>query len=387
MRFPFLDGFRGFFLVMMTVHHLRIELFFPLQLIDYTRFSTFGAAQGFVFLSGVVVAMVYGRMLIRKSEAEMRRALWQRIWLIYRYHAGLVGLVLLFSVLIVQAGSQSPLALGNTSQPVLNAALSLLLLSGPSFIDILPMYLVFLAFTPAVLVAMHRGHYALVLAVSIGLWLFAQTGLYGLFLAWVNGVTGLDAGGSFQIGMYFDRFAWQLVFVSGLIAGMLWTEGKLKLEALHDPRFAKVVPVLLGLMLLFVLVRFGPEIRSLPEDFRLALKTQSDHGHIALLRFANIAVMIGFALWLIVVGPSHPNRLARWAGKGLRGLILWRPFVFLGQHSLQVYSYHVLLVYAVGCLLPARDWPILWQQMLSLACALSLLLPAWLNRWRVARAG
>ena len=174
MRFPFLDGFRGFFLVMMTVHHLQVELFFPLQLIDYTRFSTFGAAQGFVFLSGVVVAMVYGRKLVKGSEEAMRRALWQRIWLIYRYHAGLVGLVILFSVLIVQAGNQSPLAAFNTGTPVLNAALSLLLLSGPTFIDILPMYLVFLAFTPAALIAMHKGHYAQVLTVSVGLWLFAQ---------------------------------------------------------------------------------------------------------------------------------------------------------------------------------------------------------------------
>ena len=74
MRYPLLDGFRGYFLVMMTVHHLSFELFFPLQLLDYTRFSTFGAAQGFVFLSGVVVAMVYGRKLIKGSEAGMRAA-------------------------------------------------------------------------------------------------------------------------------------------------------------------------------------------------------------------------------------------------------------------------------------------------------------------------
>lgn len=386
MRFPFLDGFRGFFLVMMTVHHLQVELFFPLQLIDYTRFGTFGAAQGFVFLSGVVVAMVYGRKLIKGSEAVMRRALWQRIRLIYGYHAGLVALVILFSVLVVQAGNQSPLAAMNSHTPVLNTVLSLMLLSGPTYIDILPMYLVFLAFTPAALIAMHKGHYAQVLTVSVGLWLFAQTGLYGVFLTWLNGVTGLDAGGSYRIGMYFDRFAWQLVFVCGLVAGMLWAQGKLDLDRLHDPRFARIVPILLGMMVLFVLVRFGPEIGGLPESFKEALIAQSNHSHIALLRFANIFVMIGLALWLIVVAPTHPNQIARWAGKGLRGLILWRPFVFLGQHSLQVYSFHVLLVYAVGCLLQAQSWPILPQQMLSLACALSLLLPAYVNRLRLARA-
>jgi peptidoglycan/LPS O-acetylase OafA/YrhL len=140
------------------------------------------------------------------------------------------------------------------------------------------------------------------------------------------------------------------------------------------------------MMVLFVLVRFGPEIGGLPEGFKEALRAQSSHSHIALLRFANIFVMIALALWLIVVAPTHPNRLARWAGKGLRGLILWRPFVFLGQHSLQVYSFHVLLVYAVSCLLAAQHWPNLSQQMLSLACAMSLLLPAYVNRWRLARA-
>ena len=34
MRYPLLDGFRGYFLVMMTVHHLSFELVLPLRLLD-----------------------------------------------------------------------------------------------------------------------------------------------------------------------------------------------------------------------------------------------------------------------------------------------------------------------------------------------------------------
>jgi hypothetical protein len=381
MRYPLLDGFRGYFLVMMTVHHLSFELFFPLQLLDYTRFSTFGAAQGFVFLSGVVVAMVYGRKLITGSEAVMRAALWQRIGLIYRYHVGLIVVILLFSLAVVYLGGQSPLALSNSQTPLLNAILSLTLLSGPPFIDILPMYLVFMAFTPAALNALHRGDVVQVAAVSLTLWLFAQTGLYGLFLDWLNGLLGLPHNGSFRIGMYFDRFAWQLVYVCGLIAGMLWAKGRLDLSRLHDPRIAKLVPVLLGLFVLFWLAKLGTEIRALPEAFRAALEVNLSHSHISLLRFANFAMMVLLAVWLIVVGPSHPNRIARAAARGLRGLMTWRPFVLLGQHSLLVYSYHVALVYAVTCLLPVPSWSNLSQQVMSLACAASLLLPVYAARW------
>lgn len=387
MRYPLLDGFRGYFLVMMTVHHLSFELFFPLQLLDYTRFSTFGAAQGFVFLSGVVVAMVYGRKLIKGSEDGMRAALWQRIRLIYRYHAGLIALILLFSLGVVHFGGQSQLALSNSQALLLNAVLSLTLLSGPTFIDILPMYLVFMAFTPAILVALHRGDGLLVAMISVALWLFAQTGLYGLFLDWLNAAIGLTQTGSFRIGMYFDRFAWQLVYVCGLIAGMIWAEGRLDLSRLHDPRMAKVVPVLLVLFVLFLLAKLGTEIPALPEAFRAALETNLSHSHIALLRFANFAMMVLLAVWLIEVGPSHPNRLIRAAARGLRGLMTWRPFVLLGQHSLLVYSFHVVMVYAVTCLLPVRSWSILSQQMMSLTCAAALLLPVYATRlWQRRKA-
>lgn len=381
MRYPLLDGFRGYFLVMMTVHHLSFELVLPLQLLDYTRFSTFGAAQGFVFLSGVVVAMVYGRKLIKGSEADMRRALWKRIGVIYRYHLGLVAVILAFSMAVVAFGVQSPLAQSNTGAPVLNALLSLLLLSGPSFIDILPMYLVFMAFTPMALVALHRGEIAQVVAVSLALWVFAQTGIYGLFLDWLNTVLGLRAMGSYGIGMYFDRFAWQLVFVCGLIAGMLWAQGRLELDLLKDPRMAKVVPVLLVLFFVFLAAKLGTEIKALPAPFRTALETGLSHPHISVLRFANFAMMVLLAVWLIVAGPDHPYRLARLAARGLRGLMTWRPFVLLGQQSLLVYSYHVALVYAVTCLVPVQSWSNLWQQIASLICATSLLLPALAGKW------
>lgn len=381
MRYPLLDGFRGYFLVMMTLHHLPANMFFPLQLVDYTRFGTFGAAQGFVFLSGVVVAMVYGGKLVKSGEGAMRRALWQRIRLIYRYHALLVAAILLFSLAVAQTGNQSPLALSSTGAPLLNAVLSLTLLSGPSFIDILPMYLVFMAFTPAALIALHKGHVAQVAAVSVALWLFAQTGFYGAFLDWLNEASGINAAGSYRLGMYFDRFAWQLVYISGLIAGMLWTQGKLSLSMLRDPRMGAVVPVLWALFALFVLVKFAHELPGVSEEFKATIAAHLSHSHISVLRIANIAVMVLLALWLLECGADHASRFARLPARALRAFITWRPFVLLGQHSLQVYSFHVLLIYAVICLLPLEGMSDLMQQTLSLACGVSLLVPAYTNLW------
>ena len=80
----------------------------------------------------------------------------------------------------------------------------------------------------------------------------------------------------------------------------------------------------LVLFVLFLLAKLGTEIPALPEAFRAALETNLSHSHIALLRFANFAMMVLLAVWLIEVGPSHPNRLIRAAARGLRGLMTWQ---------------------------------------------------------------
>src|ERR1700679_3740136 len=80
-RRPELDALRGLFLVWMTLTHLP------------TRFSDFvnqpvgfvSSAEGFVFLSALLVGRLYIRDLMR-DEPGTRKKLWKRSLKIYGYH-------------------------------------------------------------------------------------------------------------------------------------------------------------------------------------------------------------------------------------------------------------------------------------------------------------
>ena len=82
-----LDGFRGLLLVVMTIDHLP-GLF---RLYSYEALGFASAAEGFVFLSGFVAAMVYGR---EADPLRCRTTVLARVRKIYKYH-----LVLLFGIL------------------------------------------------------------------------------------------------------------------------------------------------------------------------------------------------------------------------------------------------------------------------------------------------
>lgn len=66
-------------------------------------------AQGFVFISGLVVALVYGRIGMQRGEAAMSEGVHKRIRTIYAHQAGLV-LILFASALLTQylLGQTSP---------------------------------------------------------------------------------------------------------------------------------------------------------------------------------------------------------------------------------------------------------------------------------------
>lgn len=80
----------------------------------------------------------------------------------------------------------------------------------PDLLNILPLYVILLAFTPLAM-AVSRISPLLVFAASAGLWSQVQaTGL------------NLPAGGAPGRTWFFDPFAWQLMFFTGFAFGMGW---------------------------------------------------------------------------------------------------------------------------------------------------------------------
>src|ERR1700751_2325780 len=80
-RMPELDALRGLFLVWMTFTHM------PTRFSDFVNqpFGFVSSAEGFVFMSGLLVSRVY-LLDARESEDGLWGKVWRRTLKIYSYH-------------------------------------------------------------------------------------------------------------------------------------------------------------------------------------------------------------------------------------------------------------------------------------------------------------
>ena len=357
-RFASLDFFRGLMLAVMAVDHLAGTASPPCQLL-----GAVSAAEGFLFLSGVVVGFVYGRGAL--EPARLRARAFGRAGKLYRYHLVLLAVVILLAFALPGVFGAAwrdhlPFLL---EHPVVAALLSLTFLNQPRFFDILPLYTLFLLATPWVLGALARGRARLVLALSAGLWLLAQLGLQGFILRQLPYYWKLQPGS-------FDPFAWQLLFVVGVWFGYGALQSR---PVVPQGRAALLLALAVALPLLAL--RHG--LRLEPPGFPyLQLEAMTNRAHLGWLRLLDFAAVALVLARLVAWRPALFQ--ARW-------------FVFLGRHSLQVFAAHVFALYLVTPL----QWRVLewgvWGGLLALLfVVLSLTLPALLHervlRERRARA-
>lgn len=200
------DTLRGLFLVLMTINHLPTEM----RAVTDQPLGLFTAAEGFVFLSGLLAGWVY----TRKFRSVGREGLWQatvdRAKSIYWWQVG----ALLASFVLVRLterffGYCSPTVPKLFFEHPLEAlGLGLSLLYQPGLLDLLPMYCGFVLLLPAVISGLEAGRRWLVLGLSGAAWLAVQ---------WAPPIDGAPLypinTGSFNL------FAWQFLFVAGVVIG------------------------------------------------------------------------------------------------------------------------------------------------------------------------
>jgi hypothetical protein len=318
-RRPELDALRGLFLVWMTLTHLPTRL----NEVVNQPFGFLSSAEGFVFLSALLVARLYIRKAA-EEESALRTKLWQRALRIYGYHV--VLLTLTFTLVAGFAVTMHRLALTNLltfylAHPATAIVGSLLLIYCPPLLDILPMYVLFLLMTPYLLTLATRRGWGLILAGSGTVWLLAQFGLRTWAHAGVVAVTHLRI--PLQETGAFNLFAWQLVWVTGMALGAMSTQGALPFARL--PRVA--FPVSAAVCAFFIGVRhdwLGPRLTT--EAFGLEL----DKWQIGPLRLVNLVAFVVVAYW--------SRRL-------VTRLVLREPFLTLGKASLEVFSAHIVFVF------------------------------------------
>ncbi len=322
---PELDALRGLFLVWMTLTHL------PTHFSDLVNqpFGFVSSAEGFVFLSALLVARLYIRQAV-EDEAGLRTKLWRRSLKIYGYH--LLMLALAFTVAAGLAVTTHRVALYNLlnfyiAHPFVAIIGSLLLIYCPPLLDILPMYAIFLAGAPLVLSAAVRWGWNRILAASLAVWLLAQFGLRDIVHDAVVHITHLPI--PLQETGAFNLFAWQWVWIAGMWLGAKSAEGPLPISRVPG----RVVALSAVVCAFFIGVRyewFHPIGWLGTRLTQQGLGMMLDKWSIGPLRLVNLVCFTIVLYWL---------------RKPVLRIVSVEPFLTLGKASLEVFCAHVIFVF------------------------------------------
>ncbi|WP_321859526.1 OpgC domain-containing protein [Burkholderia cenocepacia] len=201
-----IDFFRGLVLLMIVVDHISASV---LSRVTLHAFALCDAAEVFVFLGGFATASAYGAIAERQGARAAQQRFVRRAMQIYRAFLATSTLMLVVSVVLDHFGIEAPnLALDDVSvmlaSPLTGLAELLTFQRQPYLASVLPMYVLFALASP-VLVPFARRHPWPLVAISVASWLAAP---------WL-GPELLDTDG---FRWSFNPFAWQLMFVAGVLA-------------------------------------------------------------------------------------------------------------------------------------------------------------------------
>jgi len=295
------DTLRGLFLICMTINHLPTEL----RAVTDQSIGLFTAAEGFVFVSGLMAGWIYTRKLRAGGPGALRSAVLGRAKTIYGWHiASFIAAFLCVKVTEYGCGYCSlDVPRLFFEHPVAALGLGLSFLYQPGLLDLLPMYCVFVMLLPPVIGGLESGRRWLVLSVSAAVWLAAQ---------WAPPIDGAPIypvnTGSFNL------FAWQLIFVAGIAVGHARANGRAQVSR----------PSPWTLLAAACVAVYGIGVRQAhwpalwPAAVYGVLVNKPALGLLRLADFGCVAYLVA------VVGARFPSALSA------------RPLAFLGRNSLAV---------------------------------------------------
>ncbi len=378
MRISIIDGFRGFFLFFMMVIHLNVELKTILGRLNHHYFGFVEDAQGFVFISGFVVGLVYTSKYLKSSYSDLKQAIWSRIYTIWTHQAGLV-LIFLSSAVILSFFNLYPSILSHyANEPIFFTLASLGLVGASKHMGILPMYIYFLIVTPLVLKAFTKGYAPAILVLSVFLWTVGQTGI----LDWMSDTAHdsfAERGIIIDFGIFFNILSWQTIFFGGLWLGYLSCRKKLSLEFLKQPGYTLAAFFAVMLFIYFGLLDRAVHWTWVSESFSQSFKAQEVRADFSTVHVINFATDLFLMTWLIYAGRDSKIKFFEILSSWLQWLFTRRALVFLGQHSLHVFSFHLLIVYLVGVIFDSGPPDEITGSIVLVLGVASLYIPAWYN--------
>ncbi len=204
------DFFRGLILLFIVVDHIAGSVMARFTLRNY---AIADAAEVFVFLAGLVTAMSYMALLNRRGQPDADRRFFRRSREIYVAFLITAALMVVSGLVLRSLRLDIP-SLGPTEVDGFLAAPGrfifevITLQRQPFLSDILPMYALFALATP-LFIRIGKRSLLMLGAVSLTVWLAAP--MLGDRLLPVA-----QAGGNWT----FNPFAWQALFVLGMIVGL-----------------------------------------------------------------------------------------------------------------------------------------------------------------------
>ena len=335
-----LDVVRGLALMTIFINHVPGN---PLEQFTSRNFGFSDAAEAFVLMSGMAVALAYSKGFFRGEWRKTAGRMLARARTLYVVHVVTMSLALVIvgTGLLLCGTAQVAGQVNFTRLQIdgLKAVLGIPLLGYQiGYFNILPLYVVLLVSAIAFL-AIGVRHVGAMLALSASLWVLAH----------LTGINLPNWPGDW--GWFLNPFGWQLVFVAGIAIGLGVVTGRPPVRR-H--------PGLLAFAWAFVIfsavwVRLGmgavPGLAALP-----ALFADTDKGALAFLRLVHV-----LALAYVVIHTG-------WIGKALSGAAL-RPVATIGRNGLAVFAAGSLLAIVLQVLFEA--WPAgPWQRSVLIAMGL-----------------
>jgi len=351
-----LDFFRGVALIFIFIDHIpeNILSYFTLEALGF-----FDAAEVFIFISGFTAALVYGRRLVEKGALYATAQVLRRAWQLYVAH------VFLFVIFIAEVSytattfknpmyNEEMRVADFLDEPHVAVVQALLLQFQPTFLDILPLYILMLVIFPVVLLGM-RVHPLLVLLPSAALYVAVQV--------FAISVQAYPEGHVW----YFNPLAWQFLFVSAALLGNARMQGRTML------RWAgMLVPAAAVIFVAAFLIKLSWTIHGVWESFPgLLLKqlwpiNKNNLSPLRLVPFYALVVLVAMRV------PRDARFLASTAA---------RPLVRCGQQSLEIFCLGIILSALGHFVLTEYGAGVPMQLAVNIAGVAVMFLTAWMIAW------
>ncbi len=348
-----LDFFRGLGMFIILVAHITNN---PWTLYIPARFGFSDATEMFIFCSGMASAIAFGAVFARAGFFMGLLRVIFRIWEIYWVHIATFMLTLAAMFMINRTGvfsrdEVSALNLVPFLKTSGNQVIGLFTLTYvPNYFDILPMYIVILAFLP-VMMLLARVNVYLALAASVLLWLLATT-------------TNLNLPAEYWFSnnstrqWFFNPFAWQLVFFTGFAFMSGWLPAPPRSRGLA---IAAAAVVLMSLPFAWhVTIGEFDVIKTWRKDWRILID-KTDFG---LLRYVHF-LALAYLSWL-AAGTAGENLTRNPLMQSLT-----RFLSVVGQQSLAVFASSIVLARVLGAVLNELGsgfWASLFVNVLGFFC-------------------